>query len=348
MKVAVLLVCTAIFIDNISVESKLELSRSAKERVNDYLDEIYDILAADKDVSRTAMSKSNRIAGGKDAQITSFPWTVSLQSPIGEPSSTDFHVCSGAILSPNFVITVAHCLYDPTTGRLLRMTVWTGKQKLNKKELHESKHRVVSMAIHPKREDMGTYEKWDYALLQVDPEIEFSQHKQPICLVSEDRAAAKFKKGTMFTVTSHGPIKEVPEQIYPENLQMLIMPYVTDEDCRSSGLRTLNPEWGICAGGQKGKNICHKDSGSPLVWKDDLTKETKLVGLASYDQIGDCERGEGPHVFAKIPNKERIWYWIERITDMRIDVVSGCLTEDPTPTYPSDIEKRVPAGLSYD
>jgi len=48
---------------------------------------------------------SNRIIGGRGATAHSWPWQCSLQN------ASHVHMCGCSIISPNYVITAAHCKY---------------------------------------------------------------------------------------------------------------------------------------------------------------------------------------------------------------------------------------------
>ena len=54
---------------------------------------------------------TGRIIGGDDAIQNSWPWQVSLRLYAGT-----FHTCGGSILSPEWVITAAHCVDSGNTA----------------------------------------------------------------------------------------------------------------------------------------------------------------------------------------------------------------------------------------
>lgn len=71
-------------------------------------------------------SSGSRIVGGHEAPLGAWPWAVSLQVHL---MGVEFaHVCGGALVSENSVLTAGHC----TTGRmwvsvLTAAVLWRGK-----------------------------------------------------------------------------------------------------------------------------------------------------------------------------------------------------------------------------
>lgn len=51
--------------------------------------------------------EDNRIVGGVPATYGEFPWLVSLQLFMGNMSK---HICGGAIVHSNWILTAAHCV----------------------------------------------------------------------------------------------------------------------------------------------------------------------------------------------------------------------------------------------
>ena len=49
-----------------------------------------------------------RIVGGMEADKWEFPWLVSLQL---KENGVNEHYCGGSIISDNYILTAAHCVY---------------------------------------------------------------------------------------------------------------------------------------------------------------------------------------------------------------------------------------------
>lgn len=91
-----------------------------------------------------------RIIGGHDAQPGQFPYQVSLQICI--LGSLCSHSCGGSIISPNQILTAAHCYQG---GSFYSYRVIAGVTKLSDNSAGRQVVNVQSWAIHPQYVDNG-------------------------------------------------------------------------------------------------------------------------------------------------------------------------------------------------
>ncbi|KAH7950807.1 hypothetical protein HPB52_001933 [Rhipicephalus sanguineus] len=122
---------------------------------------------------------SGKIVGGRPAKQCEFPWQVSLQVH-------GYHFCGGSILSPDTVVTAAHCLggkRDPTT-----LDVVAGNVDLKKRSAHYQRRRVKSAARHENFGKRGMRD--DIALLRLEEPFDFEGSDgcvSAVCLPEPDR-----------------------------------------------------------------------------------------------------------------------------------------------------------------
>ena len=99
-----------------------------------------------------------------------------------------------------------------------------------------------------------------------------------------------FENGDSFVVSGWGTTSEGGE--FSRKLRQVTVPYVSDEDCDSfyGGDNQFLSDVMVCAG-EKGRDSCQGDSGSPL------TLENVHVGLASWGY--GCGREGYPGVYTQ-------------------------------------------------
>mmetsp|Transcript_11578 Transcript_11578/g.25015 ORF Transcript_11578/g.25015 Transcript_11578/m.25015 type:complete len:640 (-) Transcript_11578:329-2248(-) len=91
---------------------------------------------------------SPRIIGGSEAPSTRYPYAVSLQDRLG-------HFCGGSLISPNVVLTAAHCIGSDAYVDIYDVE-WGGPLT----------HRISGRVKHPRYD--GGYFGWDYALIVLE------------------------------------------------------------------------------------------------------------------------------------------------------------------------------------
>ncbi|XP_022659037.1 serine protease 33-like isoform X3 [Varroa destructor] len=121
-----------------------------------------------------------RIIGGAPAKEGQFPWQVIL----GRYRRA---VCGGAVISPNFVVTAAHCLQerDSAVYRLITGTIRKGDFGVSPSS---QMRKVLRIMYHPGwRLDAPLSLSNDLALLKIDRPFFFDTHTSPVCLPIRER-----------------------------------------------------------------------------------------------------------------------------------------------------------------
>ncbi|XP_023305120.2 chymotrypsin-2-like [Lucilia cuprina] len=227
---------------------------------------------------------SNRIIGGQLAEEGLAPYQISLQTIPGA------HLCGGAIIAKEWIITAAHCV----TGwpvEFLRIAVGSN---LYKKPLEV--YYLNDIFIHCNYDQPKFHN--DIALLHVNTTIIYNDLVQPLAL-----ANVMLNTTDPLLFTGWGLISLWDP--YPEKLQKLLMYLVPRKECTLI-LESEFPDVcvdisHICAYVKRYQGACHGDNGGPLVYNN------SLVGIHSWSY--PCADGY-PDMFTNI------WYyrdWIRQV-----------------------------------
>ncbi|XP_022788730.1 chymotrypsin-like elastase family member 1 [Stylophora pistillata] len=188
------------------------------------------------------------VVGGVNAMPNSWPWMISLQRK-------GAHHCGGSLISTNWVLTAAHCLFERTPSLY---TVVVGAHSLSGSTPVQETFKVKRLITHPNY-TQGT-ENNDIALLELDRKVTLSLRVNLVCLPQK---GSRIPPGTRCTITgwglnsTYGAITDI--------LQQEELPVASHSDCTKRNTETFVDErWMLCAGGLKDSAACKGDSGGPL------------------------------------------------------------------------------------
>lgn len=229
----------------------------------------------------------SRIIGGEEAVPHSWPWQVSIQI-------SDQHICGGAVLAKEWVITAAHCFNSKELYRDLWMVV-TGIHDLTEQE-YRQKRSVKQYIIHPSFNK--TTMDSDIALLQLAEPLEFNHYVHPVCLPAKEEVV---QPSSVCIITGWGAQEEDREK--SKKLHQLEVPILMLEACQTYyiNLPSRVTQRMICAGFplEEGKDSCTGDSGGPLVCpSEDGSGFYTLHGITSWG-LG-CGRKSYPGVYTNV------------------------------------------------
>ncbi|XP_041891557.1 ovochymase-2 isoform X1 [Corvus kubaryi] len=250
----------------------------------------------------------SRIIGGEEAVQYSWPWQASVQI-------ADEHICGGAVLTKEWVVTAAHCLNSREAYRDLWMVV-TGLHDLTEQE-YRQKRSVKQCITHPSFNE--TTLDSDIALLQLAEPLEFNPSVLPVCLPDKEEV---LQPSRMCVVTGWGAPEADREK--GKKLQQLEVPILALDVCQSYYINLPNEvtQKMICAGFplEEGKDSCTGDSGGPLVCpSEENSGFYTLHGITSWG-LG-CGRKNYPGIYT---NVEFFVDWIKsniNSSDLPISVV---------------------------
>ncbi|KAL1260492.1 hypothetical protein QQF64_008319 [Cirrhinus molitorella] len=224
----------------------------------------------------------SRIIGGTASQLGQWPWQVSLHY-------SGSHVCGGSLISPDFVVSAAHCFQGPMANSG-NWRVYAGT--ISQSALRTSylvKKIIVNENYNSKNNDN------DIVLLKLSSPVTFSSTMQPVCFPTFDQT---FSDGSECLTSGFGTTEEGAVHASTSLMEVKVN-IINSLLCNSSqvyrGAVTKNM---ICAGDMNGgRDSCQGDSGGPLVCKG-ANDRWYLAGITSWG--AGCGQKQKPGVYSRV------------------------------------------------
>ncbi|KAH3825229.1 hypothetical protein DPMN_127103 [Dreissena polymorpha] len=210
-----------------------------------------------------------RIVGGSALHQGEWPWLVSVQLIELEKWGKPPHVCGASLISPQWLLTTAHCFISqvyPWIDDMLDTKNWRvvlGEHVQDREEGTEQKHTLDKIVTHPKyllsSDDNVLY---DIALLKLSRPAHMSEYVSTICMdpnytapdhshcVTAGWGDLVFGAGEGVNIPHHASVQIVPNFVCAERHGVL-----PKDKPRMVSL--------ICASSE-GRDSCQGDSGGPL------------------------------------------------------------------------------------
>ncbi|XP_078511802.1 trypsin-like [Lissotriton helveticus] len=223
------------------------------------------------------LEDDDKIVGGYTCEPHSVPYQVSLNS--------GYHFCGGSVISPEWVVSAAHC-YES------RIQVRLGEHNIKVIEGNELFINSAKVIRHPKYNSRLLDN--DIMLIKLSAPATFSSRIQAVALPTSCATAR-----TECLISGWGNTLSSGSK-YPDVLQCLMAPILTDEECDNAYPFQITENM-ICAGFlEGGKDSCQGDSGGPVVCNGELQ------GVVSWGR--GCAQKKYPGVYTKVCNYVS---WIE-------------------------------------
>ncbi|CAO1401444.1 unnamed protein product [Diamesa serratosioi] len=225
-----------------------------------------------------------KIIGGKSSRRGQWPWQVAILNRFKEA------FCGGTLISPNFVLTAAHCVRK-------RLFVKLAEHNLQAVDGNEMEFRIEIAIKHPKY-DKKTVDN-DIALLKLPQSMERSHYIGFACLPER---LQQLPVGHTCTIIGWGKRRHNDDS-GTNVLHEAEVPIISNEECKSVYYDYTITKNMFCAGHKKGRiDTCAGDSGGPILCRDSKksNKPWTVYGITSF---GDgCGKKNKFGIYTKLTN----------------------------------------------
>ena len=223
---------------------------------------------------------TQKIYQGRLSSPGAWPWMAAMFSRL----QPDAFLCGGTVLSPQHILTAAHCVYTRSPVEIL---IRLGEHDFRNSTEAQS-FDVGKITFHPEYNPLTSAH--DLAIVVLKKAAKFGCHVNNICLPSPT---------TMFTnrtAISAGWGKTELGEVFSQVLREIELPIQSEEDCREA-FPNIQSDIMMCAGRGVG-DTCQGDSGGPLMIQVD--GHWTLLGVVSFGAVCGKNTRKLPGVYARV------------------------------------------------
>ncbi|XP_015184241.1 PREDICTED: venom serine protease, partial [Polistes dominula] len=211
----------------------------------------------------------SRIVNGVETEINEFPMVARLIYP--SPGM----YCGGTIITPQHIVTAAHCLqkYKRTNYTGIHVVVGEHDYTTDTETNVTKRYTIAEVTIHPNYNSHNN----DIAIVKTNERFEYSMKVGPVCLPFNYMT----RNLTNETVTALGWGKLRYNGQNSKVLRKVDLHVITREQCETHyGAAIANANL-LCTF-DVGRDACQNDSGGPILWRSPTTDNLILVGVVNF------------------------------------------------------------------
>jgi secreted trypsin-like serine protease len=278
----------------------------------------------------------SRIIGGTIANPSRYPFytLVKLFTYYG-----DIGFCGGTLISPEVVLTAAHCI-DPDSTYVSSAELWINSTSVKYSE-YEHFRKANRLVVHPDFNPTTLVN--DIALIFLDAPVV----GVPLVLMNRNASFPGDKSRDLLTAIGLGATginltNFNEEYTLPDNLMEVSVNSTPTLACWKAYGTAAIKESSICTSEEGVGGTCSGDSGGPLLIPSSSVSKNVQVGITSWRarRATNCVAPNLPQVFTRVSYYAK---WVDaRICKFSVNKPSGCPSLKTPTRKPSPKPSRRP------